>query len=249
MIKKILLSLLLSAGTLYADIAGGELSLGIFSHAPDGSASYTLPYIGAGTSADVEHVLHWDEETDIVLKAYIEHPVPMLPNIKLAFSDLSHEGAGPVTDFTWGSIDIPLGNIQSSMNLQMYDLTLYYELLDNWAEVDAGVTLRYFDGDISVRTAVLGEGTDFDLFVPMLYAKARFNIPATDISLQAEANAISYDDSTLYDYELAIRYTLAMGLGVEGGYRAIHVDSEDLADGLVADMDFSGFFVSAIWDF
>jgi outer membrane protein len=228
---------------------GGELSFGIYNHSPNGNASYTLPYIGRGTSADLEQTLHWDDETDMIFKAYLEHPVPLLPNIKLAFSDLSHEGAGPVADFTWGSIEIPLGNIQTSMDLQMYDLTLYYELLDNWAEIDAGLTLRYFDGDIAVRTTGLGESTDFDLFVPMLYAKARFNIPTTDISFQAEANAISYNDSTLYDYELSARYTLVMGLGLEGGYRVIHLDSEDLADGLVADMDFSGFFVSAIWDF
>ncbi len=259
MIKKLALTALLTASTLYADITGGEISLGMYNHAPSGSASYSLPLIGAGTSADLEDTLYWSDAQDIMIKAYLEHPLPFIPNAKIAFSNLSHEGQGEVTDFSWGGIDIPLqGDIDTSLELKMYDLTLYYELLDNWVEADAGVTLRYFDGNIAVNTlatlsslstTVTSETTNFNAFIPMLYGKTRFNIPTTDISLQLEANAISYEESTFYDYELSARYTLAMGLGLEGGYKIIHLDSEDLTDGLKADMDFSGFHASVVWDF
>jgi outer membrane protein len=262
MIKKFTLWALLTSGALYADtIGGGEISLGIYNHSPSGNASYTLPYIGLGTSADLENSLHWNDAQDIIFKAYLEHPVPLLPNAKIAFSNLSHDGQGTVTNFTWGAIQIPAGDfmdIDTSLDLKMYDLTLYYELLDNWVEVDAGITLRYFDGNIAVNTlatlfslstSIASESTDFDAFIPMLYGKTRFNIPSTDISLQLEANAISYQDTTFYDYELSARYTLAMGLGLEGGYKSIHLDSEDLTDGLVLDMDFSGFYASVVWDF
>jgi len=259
MIKKLTLWVLLISGSLYADtIGGGEISLGMYNHSPSGNASYTLPYIGLGTSADLENSLHWSDAQDIIFKAYLEHPLPFLPNAKIAFSNLSHDGQGAVTDFTWGAIQIPAGkfiNIDTSLDLKMYDLTLYYELLDNWVEIDTGVTLRYFSGNISVNTLVTffpisaSESTDFDAFIPMLYGKTRFNIPSTDISLQLEANAISYQDTTFYDYELSARYILAMGLGLEGGYKSIHLDSEDLTDGLVVDMDFSGFYASVVWDF
>ena len=263
MVKKLTFTLLLTANTLYADTIGGEISLGMYSHSPSGSASYSLPFMGAGTSADLEDDLYWSDEEDIMFKAYFEHPLPFIPNIKLAFSNLSHEGQGEVTDFTWGGIEIPLqGDIATSLDLDMYDLTLYYELLDNVVEVDAGLTLRYLEGNIAVNTLantsspfgslsaeVLSESTDFDTFVPMLYGKARFNIPSTDISLQLEANAISYDETTFYDYELSARYTLAMGLGLEGGYKAIHLDSDDLTDGLKADIDFKGPYASIVWDF
>jgi hypothetical protein len=70
-----------------------------------------------------------------------------------------------------------------------------------------------------------------------------------DISLQLEANAISYEETTFYDYELSARYAFSMGLGLEVGYKSIHLNSEDLADGLVVDMDVSGLYASMVWDF
>ncbi|AKF23987.1 hypothetical protein YH65_00100 [Sulfurovum lithotrophicum] len=260
MIKKFVLASLLASTVLYADMAGGEISIGMYSHSPSGYASYTEPYtgLGLGTSADVEDTLHWDSNENVFLKAYIEHPVPILPNIKLAYTQLSHEGKGEVGDFTWGGINIPtLGTIENNLDISKYDLTLYYELLDNWVEADIGVTLGYIDGNIAV-TALTGigptsisttENTDFSFFMPTLYGKARFNIPNTDLSLQFEGDIFSYDDTTYYNYELSARYTFSMGLGIEAGYKAQHLDSSDLIDGLVVDMDFNGPYAAVVWDF
>jgi len=259
--KKFTLAALLTSAALYADIAGGEISVGMYSHSPSGYASYTEPYtrLGLGTSADLEDTLHWDSNENIFLKAYLEHPVPMLPNIKLAYTQLSHEGRGEVgNDFIWGGIHIPtLGTIENSLDISKYDLTLYYELLDNWVEADVGVTLGYIDGNIVVTTLTgvgplsnaTTEDTDFSLFMPTLYGKVRFNIPNTDLSLQFEGDVFSYDDTTYYNYELSARYTFGMGLGIEAGYKAQHLDSSDLADGLVVDMDFDGPYAAVVWDF
>lgn len=261
MIKKLTLASLLASTVLYADTIGGEFFIGMYSHSPSGYASYTEPYtgLGLGTAADLEDTLHWESNENIFLKAYIEHPVPMLPNVKVAFTQLSHEGEGEVgNDFIWGGIHIPtLGTIENSLDISKYDLTLYYELLDNWVEADVGVTLGYIDGNIAV-TALTGlgpisfsqsESTDFSLFMPTLYGKAKFNIPSTDISLQFEGDVFSYDDTTFYNYEVSARYTFSMGLGIEAGYKAMHLDSKDLVDGLVADMDFTGPYAAVVWDF
>ncbi len=261
MIKKLTLASLLASAVLYADTIGGEVSVGVYSHSPSGYASYTEPYtgLGLGTAADLEDTLHWESNENIFLKAYIEHPVPMLPNVKVAFTQLSHEGKGEVgNDFIWGGIHIPtLGTIENSLDISKYDLTLYYELLDNWVEADVGVTLGYIDGNIAV-SALTGldpisfsqsESTDFSLFMPTLYGKAKFNIPSTDISLQFEGDVFSYDDTTFYNYEVSARYTFNMGLGIEAGYKAMHLDSKDLVDGLVADMDFTGPYAAIVWDF
>ncbi len=259
MIKKFALASLLSSTALFADMAGGEIFVGMYSHSPSGYASYTVPYgLGLGTSADLEETLHWQSNENIFLKAYLEHPVPMLPNVKLAYTQLSHEGQGSVGDFTWGGIHIPsLGTIENSLDISKYDLTLYYELLDNWVEADVGVTLGYIDGNIAV-TALTGigplsysttEDTDFSLFMPTLYGKMRLNVPNTDLSLQFEGDVFSYSDTTYYNYELSARYTFSMGLGIEAGYKAQHLDSNDLADGLVVDMDFDGPYAAVVWDF
>jgi len=252
MIKQLTLATLLAASTLYADTIGGEISLGIYSHSPSGFASYQTV-----ATVDLEDDLKWSSEQDIVFKAYLEHPLPFIPNVKVAYTSLSHDGQGNVEDeFSWGGITFPINSdIETSLDFKMYDLTLYYELLDNWVEIDTGITLRYLDGDILVKTLpvfpIPSESTsaNFTELIPMLYGKARFNIPSTDISLQFEGNLISYEDTAFYDYELSARYTFGMGLGLEGGYKAVHLDSEDLLNGLVVDMDFKGPYAAIVWDF
>ena len=242
-LKKLALFTLLSLAQLHADIVGGEISLGFFNHNPSGNASYK------GRSTSLDKTFGFTEAQDIFLKAYLEHPFPLLTNIKLGYTTLSHDGASSVEEFSWGEIRDYVGQIDNSLSLDMTDVTLYYEILDNWVEVDAGLTLRYFSGDMSVHAAGEYDNVDFSIWAPLLYGKARFNLPVTDLSFQLEANAISYWDMTTYDYELSARYTLAMGIGLEAGYKALYIESDELVDGFHADMDFSGPYASAIWDF
>ena len=241
-IKKLTLYLLLTLSQIHADTIGGEISLGFFNHQPNGNASYK------GSAADMEDTLDFSEEQDIFLKAYLEHPLPVIPNIKLGYTTLSHEGSSSVGNFTWGDTTYN-GTINSSLSLDMTDVTLYYEFLDNWAETDAGLTLRYISGDMDVHNSLGSDVADFSTWVPMLYVKMRFTLPVTDLSFQLEANAISYWDITAYDYELSARYTLAMGIGLEAGYKAFHLDSDDLVNGFNAEMDFSGPYAAVLWDF
>ncbi|TNF44475.1 MAG: TIGR04219 family outer membrane beta-barrel protein [Epsilonproteobacteria bacterium] len=241
--NKLVIFMLLALSPASSDTIGGEASLGFFNHDPGGSASYK------GTSSTLEDTFGFSEEQDIFIKAYLEHPLPLIPNIKLGYTTLSHDGNSYVDDFTWGDIGNFTGDIDNSLSLDMTDVTLYYEFLDNWAEVDAGLTLRYISGDITVHSSAGSDIADFSTWVPLLYGKARFNVPVTDLSFQLEANAISYWDMTAYDYELSARYTLLMGIGIEAGYKAYYIDSDDLVDGFHADMDFSGPYAAAIWDF
>lgn len=234
--------LLFTLNPLHADTVGGEISLGFFNHQPNGDASYK------GNTANIKDTLEFSEEQDIFLKVYLEHPLPLIPNIKLGYTELSHEGSSSVNDLTWGEHTYS-STIESSLSLDMTDVTLYYEFLDNWAETDAGITLRYISGNMGVRSSVSSDVADFTTWVPMLYGKVRFNLPVTDLSFQLEANAISYWDITAYDYELSARYTLGMGVGLEAGYKAVHMNSDELVSGLDANVDFSGPYAAAIWDF
>lgn len=242
-LRKLILLPIVILHQLDADTIGGEASVGFFNHDPSGNASYK------GTDSDLEETFGFSEKQDIFFKAYLEHPFPVMPNVKLGYMALSHKGSSSVEDFTWGDIDNFTGDIDNSLSLDMTDVTFYYEFLDNWGEVDAGLTLRYISGDMGVNTMISSDVASFSTWVPMLYGKTRFNMPVTDLSFQIEANAISYWDITSYDYELSARYTLIMGLGLEAGYKAFHLDSDELVDGLYTDMDFSGPYAAVIWDF
>ena len=238
-------------GTLsMADVIGGELNLGFYNHSPSGYAQYQ------GDKVDLENDLKWESEGDVFVKAYLEHPLPILPNIKLGYTSFGHNGSGKVKNsFQFGGKQFNINtDIDSSLDLKMYDLTLYYEILDNWLNLDLGVNIKYMDGTLTVKGSnivtkqLIDESSDFQVPIPMLYAKARFDIPTTDISLQAEGNYVSYDGNTLYDAEVGLRYTFLLGLGLEAGYKTMKLKLDDVDD-LTMDSDFSGAYGKLVWDF
>ncbi len=233
-----------------SDVIGGEINLGYYNHIPNGSAQYK------GDVLKLEDGLKFENEGDIFIKAYIEHPLPIIPNIKIGYTNFKHSGAGTVSDgFTFGDkIFSPNVDIKTNLDLEMYDLTLYYELLDNWLNFDVGVNLKYIDGVLNVKGTnlvtkqLIDESTDFQVPIPMLYGKVRLDVPATDLSFQVEGNYVTYDGHTLYDAEAGVRYTFVLGLGLEAGYKTIKLKLNDI-DGLSMDADFSGAYGKLVWDF
>jgi outer membrane protein len=241
--KKYLISLLFST-FLWSDTIGGEASMGFSYHSIEGSSSYN-----ALSSIDLVDTLDFSSSQDIFLKVYIEHPFPLFPNVKLGYTSFSYDASSLVSSFSWGDIQNFTGKIDNSLSLSYTDATLYYELLDNWTEIDAGFTFRYLKGDMGIESTFTSDAVSYTSLIPMLYGKARFNIPSTDLSFQAEVNLMSLSGITAYDYELSARYSFAMGLGIEAGYKTFHLDSDDLVDGLNTDIDISAPYISAVWDF
>ena len=243
--KQILTLTALVSTLSMADIIGGEINLGYYNHAPSGVLQYQ------GSEIDVKDTLKWKDEGDMFAKVYIEHPLPIIPNIKLGYSDFGHSGSGVLTqsiDFA-GKTYAANSNVDSVFDLKMYDLALYYEILDNWVNLDVGVNIKYVDGAISIKDNTnLSESTDFQVPIPMLYAKARFDVPTTDLSFQVEGNYVTYDGHTLYDAEAGIRYTFLLGLGLEAGYKTMKLELDDIDD-LSMKSDFSGAYAKIVWDF
>jgi len=246
--KKVVLATLIATTLSMADFIGGEINLGYYSHSPSGTLQYK------GDSIDLENDLKWEDEQDIFFKAYFEHPIPIIPNIKVGYTEFSHSGDGTIqNNFRFGdSLFTSNTYIKSDFDLKMYDITLYYELLDNWLNLDAGVNVKYIDGEVSIKGNSNGrpinESTDFQVPIPMLYAKARFDVPTTDLSFQAEGNYVSYDGNTLYDMEVGARYTFALGLGMEVGYKLFKIKIDDIDD-FNMDSDFNGAYGKLVWDF
>jgi len=243
--KKVLGLAIAATGLLTADIIGGELNLGYYQHTPSGTLQYQ------GNSINLVDTLKWKEESDMFAKIYLEHPVPIIPNVKVGYTDFGHSGSGVVnTAFTFGGQTYTANsNIDSIFDLKMYDLALYYELLDNWVNLDVGVNVKYVDGSISVKSNTgLSEATSFQVPLPMLYGKARFDVPTTDLSFQVEGNYVSYDGNTLYDAEAGVRYTFALGLGLEAGYKTMKLELDNVDD-ISMNTDFSGAYGKLVWDF
>lgn len=226
-----------------ADILGAGVSAGYWNAGLSGEARQGGDRVGFEDSLDVER------SNNVQISAALEHPVPVLPNIRLGFTRLDQSGEGQLSaDF--GNLQAP-GTVQvrSSLDLDMMDLTFYYEILDNWVNLDAGITARSLDGELLVeeRGNPSNAGrTEIDVVVPMLYVAARFDVPATGISFGVSGNGISYGDDSVFDFSGYGQYDIS-ALRLQAGYRQLSIDVEDGDEAL--DVKVDGPFISVGLDF
>ncbi len=241
--------LLFGAATANADTIGGEVAAGGWNHDPSGWVQYPT----GSDKIDLDSDLNLDTRTELYLKAKIEHPLPLLPNIRLAFTQNQSSGDGTITkSFNFGVITITGGDrVHTETKLDSYDATFYYEIVDIGLDFDLGLTARYIDGYVDIKSLTTGirDKTEFTGLFPMLYANARVPVPVLGgLSIGAEGSYITYDGSTLYDLQADVRYEFTMGLGVEAGYRAQKIKLDDV-ENTSTDVDIEGFFIGAVWDF
>ncbi|MGB1950022.1 MAG: TIGR04219 family outer membrane beta-barrel protein [Marinobacter sp.] len=225
----------LAAPVVHADIVGLGANVSYWDSDLSGDVR------NGGDAVDVDNDLDLSSDSNANLSAYIEHPVPLLPNVRLNYTKIEQDGRGEVS---LAGFDGVQGEVDSSLELTQLDLTLYYEVLDNWVNLDLGITARDLDGELTVQE-VLGTAvsqTEVDAVIPMGYLAARFDLPFTGVSVGGEANVISFDGDSVYDYNAYGQFEVAL-LQLRAGYRQIAIDYEDGDDEL--DIDLGGPFVSA----
>lgn len=218
-----------------ADVVGLGASISYWDSDLSGKAATN------GSFVDVENDLDLTSDSNVNLAAYVEHPVPLLPNIRLNYTQLSLGGSGRLGLGGFG--DIPSGvDVRSDLDLDQLDLTLYYEVLDNWVNLDLGLTARKLDGELVVQGAGNSEEVDVDAVLPMGYVAARFDLPLSGVSVGAEGNFIGYDGDSVSDFNVYGQYQLSL-LQLRAGYRKMAIDVEDGDD--VLDIEIDGPFASA----
>ncbi|WP_067665406.1 TIGR04219 family outer membrane beta-barrel protein [Ferrimonas marina] len=243
--------------------------------APTAQADFLGIYAGAGYfSGDASGILGRDaidleqelgfKDSEGGYQAYVafEHPIPLIPNIKVATLSYDNGGRGELSrDVSFGGVTIPKGSItDTSLDYRHNDITLYYELWDTGFDLDLGLTARQFDVTSEIR---YNEGIQdwvagtvdetLDEWVPLVYGAARVDLPLTGLYVAAEVQGIGYSDSSFLDYQAKLGWTLglvALDLGVEAGYRSItiDVDEDDVGD-LTSNVDISGWFINGVVHF
>ncbi|WP_448549564.1 TIGR04219 family outer membrane beta-barrel protein [Thalassotalea fusca] len=192
----------------------------------------------------------------------VEHPLPFIPNVKVASTTLDSSGSTTLTaDFEFGGETFNEGTVISSdFNVDYVDYTLYYEIFDNGLfSFDVGLTGRDFGGDVKVAAPSVTTPSDTitgsistSEIVPMLYVSTQIGIAATDLNVYAEGNFLSFDDHTMYDYQAGISYELIdnalIDVNLTLGYRAVSMQLEDLND-LYTDIEFKGAYAGAVVHF
>lgn len=232
--------MLAASFSTHADVVGGTVEASYWYAGLSGDAA-----IG-GDSVDAEDDLNFDDESFFEFAASIEHPVPILPNVRLRMTDLDQTTKGTLGSSFDG---VSSGDIETNLDLSHYGAVFYYEILDNWVSIDLGLDIRKFDGQLEVTNTSDNSTsqTEIDETLPLGYISAEFAMPFTDMSAGAEISAISYSGNSIHDARIRIRQGLSLAF-VELGYRQLGIKLDDVSD-LDVDLDFSGVYVSTGLDF
>lgn len=165
----------------------------------------------------------------------VEHPLPLLPNVRISSTTLDTTGKTSLTQaFSFYDETFPINDaVNASFNVSYVDYTLYYGLFDNGLfSFDLGLSARYFDGAITVSGATITVTTEperetgdpfippttssyaptgkvkTDKIEPMLYVATNISLPLMGLSVFAQGDFLLIDDHTLSDYQIGLSYDL-----------------------------------------
>ena len=245
--KKTIMALMIAgvSSGAYADTI-----LGIYAGAGNWMASYEGD---AGADAVDLDELNLEDTDNLYFYIALEHPVPLIPNIRLAHTNIQVDGISTLTStFTLDEQTYTSGTaVFTDLDMTHTDATLYYEILDNWVTFDIGITARSFDGYVYVESREPGvdqsEEVELSEVVPMGYVKAQFDLPFSGWRVGASGNVISYSGDSFSDLDAKIGYMsdgLALDFGLDIGYRSMNLKIDD-SDDLQADLTIAGPYVEA----
>ena len=210
-----------------------------------------------GEGADNQAVFNFDDKNQGSFYVAFEHPIPLIPNIKIASTTLDTVGGTDITSsFTFDKITYTANStLDTTLDASFVDYTFYYEVFDNdLLTFDFGLTARDLDASIQVLepTTQLQSNLDVSGIIPMFYLSTIVGLPFTGLNVFAEANFLSFDDQTVYDAQVGVSYSildnLAVDFDVTLGYRTMKMELNDL-DNFYSDLTYDGFFAGAVVHF
>jgi len=219
---RLLLASFLGASTLSAAmIVGFGAEADYYSVEADGSFNYE----------NTRTHFNNDQESSYQLGAYLEHPIPLVPNIRIDYT--------PKTTFS-GFDGVGESN---DVDFTQLDTTLYYEILDNVVDLDIGVSGKYLSGHVQGVN-----NKSFDEIIPMGYLRVAFTRPLTGLSFDGNVKYVEYEGDSLLDARVKATWNIMLGLGVQAGYRYESMDIDDRFD-MNTDASFRGPFVGVQYIF
>jgi outer membrane protein len=248
--KKYLLLLPLACNPVvaWADVLGFQAGIGQWYINLDGD-------VGQNNSTTTLNDLGFKDETSNVFWAMLEHPIPIIPNLRVMHSAISATEASTTSQrFTIGGILIDAEvRVLTDIDLSHSDATFYYELLDNWVTFDVGITARKMEGYVEIQSEVSQTArAELKGVLPMGYLNVQLDFPGSGWSIGGTANAISYRRDKVTDVSARVGYafevTPLMDIGINIGYRTLSLQAEEFDD-LYADATLSGSFAELVVHF
>ena len=219
-------------------------------------ASYWSPDLSGNFNSAGEGTIDLSDDLDVgdpsmsSLVLQLEHPIPVLPNVRYQGIDLDSDGRSTLSsNITFDGQTYTAGeSVRTTFDLSHEDIVLYYEVLDNWVNLDIGLDLKRFDGEVSLVGSTASSSIDIDETIPLLYLSARFDLPFSGFYVGADISSFSIDDSSAGDTTLKLGYRSDIGFGIEGGLKTFSIELDD-ADDLDTDIEYDGAFINGYFSF
>lgn len=193
-LKTVVVLLMALGVSLNADLLRAEIGVGVFSAEPGG----TFEPEAGGSGAELKDDLGIDKANDLYVWAFLKHPVPIIPNVRIEYLALNHAP-----------------DDADSFGVNELDGILYYNLLDDtlFVTLDLGIDIKYIEADYgNNETATVG----------LLYGRGRVE-PTEWLGFEAILQATNYGENKGYDARLKVDYTMTfipvVKPGLEVGYR------------------------------
>ena len=236
--------LFLCVSSVRADFIGFKIGVNYWE--PDISGSF----IGddpLDTQIDLVDDLGLEDISSSNLVLTLEHPIPLLPNIRYQNIDLDSSGFSSSSGFFYEGQPY-VGPVTSTFDLSHDDIVLYYEILDNWINLDIGLDVKIFDGEVALSSGSSSTTVPIDETIPLLYLSARFDLPFSGFYIGADFSGADISDNSLEDISIVLGYESNSGLGFEGGYKKFSLELNDVTD-VNADLEYDGIYLNGYYHF
>lgn len=191
------------------------------------------------------------EQSSMVL--ILEHPIRALPNIRYRGYDFDSSNRMKLeSDISFNGQTFNSGNeVTSSYDLSQNEFVLYYQLVNERLNLDLGVDLKSFDGEVSLN-GTTNTSVDVDETIPLIHLSARYDLPNSGFYLGANINTdflnLGLSESSARDSTILLGYDSGNGLGVEGGFKHFSLDLDDV-ESLNDEFQYDGIFLNGYFNF
>ena len=191
-----------------------------------------------------------DSEGQNSMVLILEHPIRALPNIRYNQGLKSDSPARSAQALDNQSV-VDGEEVSANYELDQDDIVLYYQLSRSQIDLDLGVDLKRFAGEVSFDGNSENR-VDVDETIPLLYLSARYDLSDSGFYLGANINAniidLGLSKSSAQDSTIMLGYDSGNGLGVEGGIKYFSLDLDKI-DSQDSDLRYDGLFLNGYYNF
>ena len=172
--------------------------------------------------------------------------------IRATYQRMNNSGDRNVADFLPFPLPIE-GNVGSKLDFDYGRLAVGWRFVfpDNVFNIGAFAEAKGFSGDASasINTPIFSDSVSesFEAVIPSLGIVGEIN-PSEKWQIFGEVSKeVGYDDASMLDWELGLRYFPTKIFGIGAGYRMMDLDG--VLDNVVMNVDWKGAFLSGMLKF